>query len=240
MPSSSFVLRNVAVGLSTLGLLACTSALGNFTIDDSLDGGGAASDGGGSVGDGSTTVDGAGGDAGGSTLTDCNNKSPFSYVFTTSVTFPGTLSVNGLHGIQAANQHCNDVAKGKMPGTYAAWISLGNGQGQSPISLVTKPLFLRDCTPVLTSAASYKQNKALQHAINLDESGNPVTGAVWTGTRADGTSAGQDATCADWTVSNQNRNATVGSASASDETWTNKESVACDTTAHLYCVQTGP
>jgi len=248
MASSSFVVSLCVAGLSVFALVACTSALGTFTIDNTLDGGsGGGREGGSTLADGATTTDsGTAADAGvveGGGKDGCNGGDG-RYVFVTSATFEGNFG--GVTPIVAANTICKDAAKsgGKLPvGNYNAWLSTVAG---SP-GMLNSPLFLPDCTMVITDPAMYQKSQGnLEHPINQDESGKIIQdGPAWTATSWNGSYAGAGSTplqsdCSGW---NDNGSATqakgiVGNIGAADDKWTDAMNVPCNTRAHIICYQT--
>ncbi len=247
MASSSLAARILVACLSGAVLVACTSALGNFTIDDSQVGDGGKEGGGTSAADGSFAVVDGGGTTDGGAEVDANTRPMCGggtghFIFVTSDTWPGNFG-GTVAPIATATALCKAAAKaGNLPGTYNAWLS--TGATQMPGDILTVPLFLPDCTPVIKNITAYKNSQGnLDHGINQDQFGKPVAaGPAWTATKWDGTFVGgspTEQTCGNW---NDNGTVTqakgvVGNVGAQDDKWSDANQVPCSTHAHLYCVQ---
>ena len=71
--------------------------------------------------------------------------------------------------------------------------------------------------------------------IDWDEVGMSVSsGNVWTGANVDGTSDGND--CSNWTVVTSITNGNTGDVNQTDGKWIDNTNLACNLTAHLYCI----
>lgn len=111
-------------------------------------------------------------------------------VFVSSVKYTGNLG--GPSGLNSADAKCNDLAKGKLAGTFVAWVSskadtakarLWGGGAPAPGRWV-----LPDKTTVVANSWAGLTSGTLQHAIDRDESGAAVSLAqlVITNTNAQG------------------------------------------------------
>ncbi len=229
-------------------LIACTSALGNFTVDDSLAGDGGKEGGGSSVADGSFAVDGGETTTDGGSGVDANTRPMCGggtghFVFVTADPYPGNFGGAGT-ALISANAICKAAAKaGNLPGTYNAWLSTSVAT-QMPGDILTTPLFLPDCMPVIKNPMAYKTSQGmLDHGINEDQFGKPVAaGPAWTATKWDGTFVGgspTEQTCANWSDNGtlaQTKGLT-GNIGAQDDKWSDANQLPCSMHARLYCVQ---
>jgi hypothetical protein len=245
MPSSSFLARVLVAGLSSAVLAACTSVLGQVTIDNSLADGGGTDSGGAAQADGAGTAEGGGGvDAGlpvdAGTMELCNATGRF--VFVTAEVYPANFG--GAAPIVNANATCKAAAKaGNLPGTYQAWLSTSVAT-QSPGNVLTVPMFLPDCTPVIQDPKAYVASQGmLDHPINQDQFGKPPVAPLlaWTGTQWNGAyvmGGPTEQTCNNWSDPGMNgTKGVVGNVGASDDKWSAASQVSCMGKAHLYCVQ---
>ncbi len=249
----SFLARVLVGGLSGAALIACTSALGNFSIDDSLANDGGKESGGGGLADGASGVDGAGSsDGGGGGTLDgtippnrCGTTEPFHFVFVTAYSTPGNIGNGGTKAIPTASAICAEAAKGKLPGQYVAWLSTDNA---APGDILTQPLYLPDCTRVIADPTKYKQSPQpkLENPIDIDENGSDISGQpVWTATTPLGAYVGGtigENTCANWSDPadggvSLGAKGIVGNTSEVDVKWTNNGQQNCVLHAHLYCLQ---
>lgn len=239
----SFLARVLVGGLSGAALIACTSALGNFTIDDSLANDGGKDSSPGST-DGAANVDGGGATGKDGAVFEGGVRAPCTangrFVFVTAEPSPN----GNLGGLAGAHAKCADNAQaGGLPGTYAAWLST-TVPNNSPGDILTSPMFLPDCTVVIKNPGQYKGSQGqLDHQIDQDQFGKTIGQvAVWTATRWDGVAAAGtalDTTCVNWSDPGtvmQSKGA-VGDTAASDDKWSLSSSQSCGSHAHLYCVQ---
>jgi hypothetical protein len=250
MASSSFVARVLVAGLSGAALVACTSALGTFTIDNTLDGGTSTGgkDGGPTLADGASSVDSGGGgdlDAGEGTLDGSTPKcaKDGKFVFVTHDTFAGNFGTTGTAQtpIQIANARCQAAATvGKLPGTYHAWLSEGQPAMAEPGSLPSGALFSPSC--VMIKSANAGGSGKLLAPLNEGPSGEVIgKEPAWTATKTDGTYIGglsTVSTCLNWTNATMMNTGGVGNVGATDDTWSdNGTPIACTAKAHFYCIQ---
>lgn len=174
-------------------------------------------------------------------------------VFVSSMRFDGNLG-----GLTGADQWCNNLAADAgLPGQYMAWLSsstLDAGQrlvGHSEPYVLVDGTLVADEFSVFTTHDADIEHVYLQHAIDTSELGDepprgtacaglPAGLPVWTGTITTGT-WNTDSTCNDWTSADpSDQEASVADARQTDSFWTHWCSeVACDTTASIYCFQTG-
>jgi hypothetical protein len=243
MASLSFLGRVFVAGVSGAVLVACTSALGNFTIDNTLDGGvSAGKEGGSSQADGGATADAGGGgtDSGvieGGGKGGCNGGDG-RYIFLTSDTFTGNFG--GATPVMTANNLCRDAAKNSAllpPGTYEAWLSTVNYTPSGQV--LSAPLFLPDCTMVVSDPAQYVKTQMLNHPVSEDQNGKSILdGQSWTATKGDGTYTGVGTDCTAWTDVTAAVKGVVGNSGAIDDKWTEATQIPCNGKAHLICIQT--
>ena len=76
--------------------------------------------------------------------------------------------------------------------------------------------------------------------VNRTEYGalvDPVVPLVWTGTLANGTSAGQGSDCVQWYDATVDYSGLTGDFTAVGSGWTDTGFVTCDTPAHFYCFE---
>lgn len=153
----------------------------------------------------------------------------------TSGTSKGTFG-----GAAGADNLCQISAEGPgLNGTYYAWLSTSSSSPKTHFIKGKAPYVLIDGTVVANdfAALSGAGSTPLAHAIDMDENGTPRAGVdVWTATHADGTEAGPP-NCSDFDTMPTDANATVGSSSMTNTTWTESTTLTCSTFAHLYCVE---
>ncbi|MFN8663138.1 MAG: hypothetical protein U0075_14720 [Thermomicrobiales bacterium] len=153
-----------------------------------------------------------------------------------------TAILGGLDGADAICQTRADA--NTLPGTYAAWLSIGDGPNESPASgrfrHSGQPYTRLDGVTIADDWADLISG-SLDAPLNVSETGTaagPGT-TVWTNTRADGTTGGDDpgADCLDWsTMSGIPGN--VGDIGYSSAQWTERSSnVLCWVLSRLYCFQ---
>jgi cysteine-rich repeat protein len=154
-------------------------------------------------------------------------------VFVTDATFKGDL--NGLDG----NTHCQEAAKDKLWGTYAAWLSTSELDAKDNTEGCSGPFILRDGTEISMDPMSFTQNH-LGIALNEDGDTPKDPPKVWTGTLIGGTFKMSE-TCADWKSNKIADNGLIGdsqSLSVNNNDWTDDGAESCNNDFHLYCVQT--
>ncbi len=191
-----------------------------------------------------------GGDAGIDTQSDPNNCGAIGHVcasskcsggdcvrrvFVTSGTSKGTFG-----GASGADTLCKNSALGPgLPGTFFAWISTSSSTPLTHFTKGTAPYVLIDGKTVVANSFAELAGTAkspLARAIDMDEFGNTQTNVnVWTATHPDGTAIVPN--CSDFVPNPNDANATVGSSSTMNTTWTEATTLPCTTFAHLYCVE---
>jgi hypothetical protein len=177
------------------------------------------------------------------------------HAFVTSQTYEGGL----LGGLAGADAKCNALASAAgLGGLYAAWLSDSSSAARDRLTHALDGYVLGDGTVV---AASWNDlvTQGAARAIDRDETGAAppapstcfIVGGitpVWTGTRFDGTYAGDptgaDAngiSCSGWTaleVGGFYGDGLAGNANRGDSHWTDSLCApACTETAALYCLE---
>ncbi len=166
----------------------------------------------------------------------------FCTVFTTSTFHQGNL--NGLAGADAI---CNArAAEASLPGIYMAWLADPTGSPSTRFVQSTVPYKLTDGATVANSYNALVTDGTLLHAIDLDESGFPVTGGdatlTWThvtteGTAGCGVGCGQFH-CTGWTTNaNSPHFGNTGAYAETDPQWTEGGGGSCGSELHLYCFE---
>ena len=162
------------------------------------------------------------------------------YVFVTSGMITGALG-----GFDGANAFCQgEAAAAQLKGTFRAWVSDAQ---HAPLThfgkSLSRPYVRRDDMMVAANWDALVQDGPLM-PISKTAFGETLAGqtvcvddVVWTGTGPDGLPSG-DMFCAEWTNSDGDMSAAVGSAlTAPSAAWTNCGSWACGTPARLYCFE---
>jgi hypothetical protein len=173
-------------------------------------------------------------------------------VFVTSGTVPPSMlsPVVVMGGISGADQNCAAVAVSVgLAGTWRAWISDSTSSPSAAWPHDYGPYKLIDGTLVANDWVDLTDG-SLAHAINLDESGNPLLFntsqppyPVWTSTGTDGTltmqmtANGPPSNCLNWSGSSDTEYAGLGDASATNPQWTDAQLLVCAYSAHLYCIE---
>jgi hypothetical protein len=150
-------------------------------------------------------------------------------VFVTSAQFPGFID-NLAGGVTGADLKCAQAAGG---GTWRAWLS------DDSIDAIDRVLgsgpWLRMDGQV---AFARRPNELPMVKLNLDEHAVDVgpNARVWTGTGSNGRLlAGQD--CLSWSSVSGMDGGEYGEADVVLGGWTDFQSQACNTSAHLYCFE---
>lgn len=142
-------------------------------------------------------------------------------------------------GPAAADAICQNLAVAAgLAGSYKAWVSDSTSAASSRFSPSPGPYKLVNGTTIANSWTDLRDGSLLA-PINMTESGGDNGGnfGVWTGTRTDGSVATNH--CNNWTAAAGFTGA-IGSASATDETWTELADVSCtppNNLIHFYCFQ---
>jgi hypothetical protein len=170
------------------------------------------------------------------------------YAFVTSAVTGMPLGANGAASLAKADMVCNQLAAGKLPGQFVAWLSVaGDGSGANPHVDAKDRLgsargwVLADDTPFADSAATLLAGKIFRPP-RVKEDGSFVgpDSQIATGTLSDGTlDAGHN--CTDWSSTGTPAGWSFGFAGASSAQWTNLGPAgvaACIRGVELYCFGT--
>ncbi|MBI5534789.1 MAG: hypothetical protein HY898_18835 [Deltaproteobacteria bacterium] len=150
---------------------------------------------------------------------------------------PGGVTGSLIGQSTIADANCQSwAAQNSLQGTWKAWVSTiqGSPGGWSlpanlEFRLVTGDLVAADWS-ALTSGS-------LQHAINLDHTGVPVTTpCIWTGAESTGVGTGYD--CTDFSQSVSTDFATTGDPAAMTTAWSNAVTARpCNEKCGMYCFE---
>jgi cysteine-rich repeat protein len=156
-------------------------------------------------------------------------------VFVTSL--PDTQG--DFNGILGADYQCRHRATLMfLPNgeRYMAWVSTTEVQpadrmhhGRGPYVLVNGLQVAADWD-ALTSGT-------LEHPINVNEMGETMVAAVWTGTDITGLRLPNTQHCSDWTYGDSNQTGWIGDCGATDATWTRGVESHCGAGAAIYCIE---
>lgn len=160
---------------------------------------------------------------------------PYNKVFVTSVAYGvGANDATHFNSQATANQLCTTRANNAgMPGNFVAWLSSGTLPAKD--ALTARGWVRPDGLPVLDSMAAFASTGQFFNPITRTEANVDIatTARVWTGTNDNGLALN---TCTDWT--NTTGTASVGRPFAGSGWWTrNNTTLACSSTANLYCFQ---
>ncbi len=179
---------------------------------------------------------------------DNGNNADARVVFATSQTFNGNLG-----NFSGADAKCQTAAQNAgLSGTFKAWIGgrmddTGNGGGTQNVSErmahSTAPYKLTTGTQVANDWNDLTDG-SLDHGIDRDENGNPVSGSVWTNTKTNGKAfdhrrdCGPGSSQADvWRSADQFESGHFGNVGDTGSTWTSNTNTACTNSFHLYCFE---
>lgn len=155
-------------------------------------------------------------------------------IFVTSLDYNGQLgATTGADGKCAARAFAANLA-----GTYKAWIStVGTDDAKTRLAHHTGP-YVRIDGAIVASDWNELASNAHQAAIDIDEKGTKVaaSSAVWTNTKPDGTSKGNEH-CLSWNSPSNGEIGSYGVVDAKDSRWTDAAIGACEPKARLYCVE---
>ena len=161
-------------------------------------------------------------------------------------------------GLDGADEKCNDLARGRVEGTYMAWLSSAEKSAKDRIGEELEGFggcfVLADESKTVVAVGWTDMHGGLLsgelvHPINVTEEGTVVSDTVWTGTKMDGEAvAGMLPLgyCGDWT--NQSSAictlvtpcGRIGSTQFGGEGWTNQAGSSCEKTHRIYCIQVEP
>lgn len=171
------------------------------------------------------------------------------YVFLTSGVFDGKLG-----GLAGADALCTTAAQRNpliAKRVFHAWLSdaTKNVNDATRFRRGTRPYIRIDGS---NFAASFSQitSSALANPLNIDESGNALTGAtgspalsVWTATSASTGNAYNGFSCNNWTTNGSTAAGAFGDSGSKTSTWTEQfvdsevSSSLCTSQKHLYCIE---
>jgi hypothetical protein len=160
------------------------------------------------------------------------------YLFVTEQAVPGDLNPgdSGRSGPERGDDICNAEAKSAgRSGVYHAWLSApGATAANHQTGVRTRPYVRGDGRAVALNLAAF--TKDIQFAPQSTADGTFINNgtAVWTGTNADGGVAAD--TCGGFTTF-EGTQGMSGIVNATDPGWTQKTSLPCGGTAHLYCFE---
>lgn len=166
---------------------------------------------------------------------------PYNIVFITSSQYVGT-AIGGLSG---ADTICGNAATaGGLSGHFVALLSSSTVNAKDRLALngvAARGWVGRDGKPFTDQFSALLPGNEIFYAIQLDESGHPVSlsDSVWTGTAGDGTAATTSASlCNDWQAdANTNDEAIVGTPGGGPGYFSGAQGWPCSNSAHLYCFQ---
>ncbi len=172
------------------------------------------------------------------------------YVFITSATYNGNLG-----GLTGADTKCKTLADNSSitsirGRTWAAWLSdsansPAQPSAQRPFTHATVPYNLVDGTTIIASSwtdlITNKNGNYLTNPISKDESGNVVSGNMWTSTAPIGdNSCGSCSSrnCSNWTSGSNPSIGVKGYTPSTTSSWTTSAGEYCDSNfLHLYCFE---
>jgi hypothetical protein len=161
-------------------------------------------------------------------------------VFVTSLDY----DVERIIGIAEADRICQrraELGDARLAGRdFKAWLSSGRISPATRFSARTStaaPYFRLDAVLVARDFGDLVDGSALNAAIAIDENGARQSGPVWTGTRADGASTGND--CNAWSAM-FGAVGTVGTVTNVPGVWSAADvNAPCAARARLYCFEDG-
>ena len=161
-------------------------------------------------------------------------------VFVTSAKFKGNLG-----GLTGADDKCQAEADGPASivpsGTYLAWLSDGFDSPDIRFTKSSHPYMLPDGTKIAEDFADLTDGSIL-HRINIDPTGRRLGWQIfWTGTKADGKTAGYHLTCDGWTTDVNDFYGMAGRSNYTSHLWSTFVGRAawghCGNTNRLVCFQ---
>jgi len=157
------------------------------------------------------------------------------YVFITSAP-----SIQGdLNGITGADYECRHRAtKAFLPNgeRYKAWLSTSTVQPADRLYHARGPYVRLDGLQVAADWGALTSG-TLEHSINVDENGETVEAAVWTGTTVAGTRIPNTQHCSDWEYGDSDQSGWAGDSTATDALWTHGVETDCGALVRLYCFE---
>ena len=160
-----------------------------------------------------------------------------------------TLQTGNMGGLDGADGICQDLAEDAgLAGTYAAWLGTGKESPSDRLTHSDLPYVLVDGTIVADSWDDLTDSSDLDHAIDLDENGDPPNGggmtcdsqvltaqAVFSNSYYYGSSFGDGESCSGWT-SNAG-SARFGMTGPENPFWSTCGIAGCGGSALLYCFE---
>jgi hypothetical protein len=166
-----------------------------------------------------------------------DTAAPDHVIFVTSLTFSGNMLMRW-----GAAKLCREAAeKVKLPGKFWPLLSITFGDANGYFERNPRPVKNVKGDPI--ADANMLWSGSLLAPVNYDESGNRVSGHVWTGSdargdfEADSFFTDSSGTCNSWTTTDKNDGGGVGDPNAAGGEWFDSgEGFACDQKAHIYCI----
>ncbi|MEM8994241.1 MAG: hypothetical protein AAGF23_05550 [Acidobacteriota bacterium] len=153
-------------------------------------------------------------------------------IFLTSQTYTGNLG--GLTGADAICQGLADAAG--LAGNFKAWLSDSTDSPSSRFSPNGRPIMRVDGALVAEDWSDLTDG-TLSSSIQFSETGANIGGAnVWTNTGSEGKAFSSTNHCDNWTSDSSAMNVRVGVSFATASNWTAANTVSCDGTFRLYCL----
>lgn len=164
-------------------------------------------------------------------------------VFVSSVKYTGNLG--GPSGANSADAKCNDLAKGKLAGTFVAWVSGGADTAKWRLWAGGAPALgrwvLPDKATVVADSWAGLTSGTLKHAIDQDESGTTVPALnqrVITNTNAQGDADSASYDCGNFFLENSSFICPGHISSGMDWTTSAPCNFLCSTQDYrIYCMQ---
>jgi len=150
-----------------------------------------------------------------------------------------TDTVQGANfgGISGADALCaSQAAAASLQGEFKAWLSTISSSVSDRLTQSTVPYVLVDGTVIANDWSDLTDGSILA-PINLDATGQPRRGDVWTGTRADGLPyTGGD--CVGFTSNSDAEGIGLcGSTGLTNARWTAAATPSCSLALYLYCIE---
>jgi hypothetical protein len=155
-------------------------------------------------------------------------------VFVTSSSFPGDFG-----GRAVADAACRDRASSAgLDGTFIAFITAAAGNPVDPIERLrgSRGWVRLDGRPVYDTVDDLAAAGSI-YPVLLDESGNAMSGCVFTGTNENGTLA--VSTCSNWATASVSTTAAFGSPTATTWAAIRKGFITCNAQCAVYCFEIG-
>jgi hypothetical protein len=160
------------------------------------------------------------------------------YVFVTSKNFFGKLD-----GVVGADDKCNGIAAGHLPGSYVAWVSTTARAAGERLKPPNRGRWILPDGVTVVADSFQSLSQALRAPIQQDEKGNIVSAdRLFTNTFSDGGVVSPTKNCANWQSSDGNDKFCAGDL-GSTTLWSHNEvgatacPWACNVPSPLYCFQ---